>query len=158
MNSLVATRAYITTPVAMRHGLSSNGRRTTFPCFYWCDQHDIKIYVNNFLVQIDASATSSYTPVYTNIAIYFISTAYTTTTMHTHTSFLIHFRWWTIMSILSLSMATSGIAWTVVGGEGTTWLIGSNYSIISSHWKNWQPPAWNTRLTTHSLTLNREAN
>jgi hypothetical protein len=28
---------------------------------------------------------------------------------------------------------------------------------MSSHWKNWQPPARNTRLTTHSLTLNREA-
>jgi hypothetical protein len=49
------------------------------PAFY-C----IKIYMNNLVVRIDTSATSSYTPAYTNIAIYFISTAYTTTTMHTH--------------------------------------------------------------------------
>jgi hypothetical protein len=48
--------------------------------------------VNNLLVQIDTSATSSYTTAYTNIAIYFITIAYTTTTMHTHTSFSIHFR------------------------------------------------------------------
>jgi hypothetical protein len=40
--------------------------------------------VNNLLAQIDSSTTLSYTPAYTNIAIYFISTAYTTTTMHTH--------------------------------------------------------------------------
>jgi hypothetical protein len=46
--------------------------------------YDMKIYVNNLLVQIDTSAISLYTPVYTNIAIYFISTAYTTITMHTH--------------------------------------------------------------------------
>jgi hypothetical protein len=48
--------------------------------------------MSNILVQIDTSATSSYTPAYTNIVVYFISTAYTTTTMHTHTSFTIHFR------------------------------------------------------------------
>jgi hypothetical protein len=114
--------------------------------------YDIKIYVNNLLVQIDTSAISSYTPAYTNIAIYFISSAYCTTPMPTHTSFLIHFRWSTIMSILSLSTTTSGIAWTAVGGEG----IDDIYSIMSSHWKNWQPLAWNTRLTTHSLALNRE--
>jgi hypothetical protein len=48
--------------------------------------------VNNLLVQIDTFAISSYTPGYINIAIYFMSTAYTTTTMHTHISFLIHFR------------------------------------------------------------------
>jgi hypothetical protein len=46
--------------------------------------YDMKIYVNNILVQIDTSTTSSYTLAYTNIFIYFISTAYTTTTMHTH--------------------------------------------------------------------------
>jgi hypothetical protein len=46
----------------------------------------MKIYVNNLLVQIDTSATSSYAPVYTSIAIYFISIAYTTTTMHTQAS------------------------------------------------------------------------
>jgi hypothetical protein len=45
----------------------------------------MKIYVNNLLVQIDTSATSPYTPGYTNIVIYFISIPYTTTTMHTHT-------------------------------------------------------------------------
>jgi hypothetical protein len=45
--------------------------------------YDMK-YVKNLLVQIDTSATSSYTPAYTNIAIYFISTAYTIITMHTH--------------------------------------------------------------------------
>jgi hypothetical protein len=56
------------------------------------------------------------------------------------------------MSILSLSMTTLGPTWTAVGVEGTT-KIGGIYSIISSHWKNWQPPAWNTRLT-HSLKLN----
>jgi hypothetical protein len=44
----------------------------------------MKIYVSNLLVQINTSATSSYTPRYTNIAIYFISIEYTTTTMHTH--------------------------------------------------------------------------
>jgi hypothetical protein len=44
----------------------------------------MKIYVNNLLVQIDTSVTSSYTPVYTSIAIYFINTTYTTTTMHKH--------------------------------------------------------------------------
>jgi hypothetical protein len=38
--------------------------------------------------------------------------------MHTHTSFSIHFRWSTIMSILSLTTTTSGIAWIVVGGKG----------------------------------------
>jgi hypothetical protein len=54
--------------------------------------YDMKIYVNNLLVQINTSATSSYTPAYTNIAIYFISTAYTIITMHTHKSFSIHFR------------------------------------------------------------------
>jgi hypothetical protein len=54
----------------------------------------MKIYVSNLLVQIDTSATSSYTPAYTNIVIYFISIAYTATSMHTHrhTSFSIHFR------------------------------------------------------------------
>jgi hypothetical protein len=41
----------------------------------------------------------------------------------THTSFLIYFRWSTIQYILSLSTATSGMAWTAVGGEGTTGLI-----------------------------------
>jgi hypothetical protein len=61
----------------------------------------MKIYVNNLLVQIDTSTTSSCKPTYTNIVIYFISTAYTTTNMHTHTSFSIHFRWPTILSILS---------------------------------------------------------
>jgi uncharacterized membrane protein len=35
--------------------------------------YDIK-YVNNLLVQIDTSTISSYTPAYTNNAIYFIST------------------------------------------------------------------------------------
>jgi hypothetical protein len=40
--------------------------------------------VNNLFVQINTSATSSYAPAYTNIVIYFISTAYTTTTIHTH--------------------------------------------------------------------------
>jgi hypothetical protein len=106
--------------------------------------------VNNLLVQIDTSATSSYTHVYTNIVIYFISTTYTTTTMHTHISFSIQFRWSIIMFILSLSTASSGTAWTVVGGKG----IGGICYIMSSHWKNWQPPAWNTRLTTlsHSTT------
>jgi hypothetical protein len=47
-----------------------------------------KIYVDNLLVQIDTSATSSYRHGYTNIAIYFIGTAYTITTMHTHTQAL----------------------------------------------------------------------
>jgi hypothetical protein len=89
----------------------------------------MKIYVNNLLVQIDASATSSYTPTYTNIAIYFISTAYTTTTMHTHTSFSNYFRWSTILSILSLITATSGTSWIAVGGEGTTWLLGGICSL-----------------------------
>jgi hypothetical protein len=42
-------------------------------------------YVNNLLVQIDISAPSSYTTAYTNIVLYFISTTYTTATMHTHT-------------------------------------------------------------------------
>jgi hypothetical protein len=83
-----------------------------------------------------------------------VSTAYTITTMHTHTRFSINFRWSTIMSILSLSTATSGTTWTVVGGEG----IGGICSIMSSHWKNWQPLAWNIRLTTHNLALNHEAN
>jgi hypothetical protein len=46
--------------------------------------YDIKIYVNNFLIQIDTSAISSYTPAYTKITIYFISIAYTTTTIYTH--------------------------------------------------------------------------
>jgi hypothetical protein len=46
--------------------------------------YDTKIYVNNLLVQIDTSATSSYTHAYTNVSIYFLSTAYTTITMHTH--------------------------------------------------------------------------
>jgi hypothetical protein len=41
-------------------------------------------YVNNLLVQIDTSATLSYTPAYTNIDIDFISTAYTMRIMHTH--------------------------------------------------------------------------
>jgi hypothetical protein len=112
--------------------------------------YDKKIYVNNLLVRVDTSATSSYTPAYTNIAIYFISTAYTTTTMHTHTSFSIHSRWSTILSIL----CTHTQAWIVVGGKG----IGGICSIMSSHWKNWQPPAWNTWLTTHSLALNCKAN
>jgi hypothetical protein len=80
-------------------------------------------------------ATSSYTHAYTNIATCFSSTTYTITTMHTHTSFSIHFRWSTIMSILSLSTATLGIAWIAIGGEGTT-RIGGIYSIMSSHWKN----------------------
>jgi hypothetical protein len=44
----------------------------------------MKLYVNNLLVQIDTFTTSSYTHAYTNIAIYFISIAYTTITMHTH--------------------------------------------------------------------------
>jgi hypothetical protein len=84
--------AYITAPVATRHGLSINGQKIMFAHCHGCDQRDMKIYVNNLLVQIDTSAISSYTPAYTNIVIYFISTAYTTTTMHTHTSFSIHFR------------------------------------------------------------------
>jgi hypothetical protein len=75
--------AYIIAPVATRHGLSSNGWKTTFIAVP-VDQRDIKVYVNNLLVQIDTPATSSYTPAYTNIAIYFISTPYTTTTVHTH--------------------------------------------------------------------------
>jgi polyferredoxin len=54
--------------------------------------YDMKIYVNNLLVQIDTFATSSYTPTYTSIAIYFISTVDTITNMDTHTNFLIHFR------------------------------------------------------------------
>jgi hypothetical protein len=87
------------------------------------------------------------------MAIDFISIAYTTT-MHTHTSFSIYVRWSTILSILHLSTTTSGIAWRIVGGKGTTRLKGGICSIMSSHWKNRQPPAWNTRLTTHSLTLN----
>jgi hypothetical protein len=33
--------------------------------------YDMKIYVNNLLVQIDTSAASSYTHAYTNIEIYF---------------------------------------------------------------------------------------
>jgi hypothetical protein len=57
----------------------------------------MKIYVNNLLVQFDTSATSSYTLAYTTIAIYFISTAYMTTSMHTHTSFWIHFVWSTVL-------------------------------------------------------------
>jgi hypothetical protein len=154
----VGTGAYITVPIAMRHGLSSNGRKTTFAHSYWCDQRYIKIYVNNLLDQIDTSATSSYTPAYTNTVIYFINTGYTTTTMHTHTSFSIHFRWSTILSILSFSPTISGTTWIAIGGEGTTWLIGGICSIMSSHWKNWQSPAWNTRLATHSLALNHEAN
>jgi hypothetical protein len=89
-----------------------------------------------------------------NIVIYFISIAYTTTTMHQHTSFSINFRWSTIMSILYLSTTTLGIAWTVVRGEWTVG-IGGICSVMSPHWKDWQPLAWNTRLTTHSLTLNR---
>jgi hypothetical protein len=133
---LVATVAYITAPIAMRHGLSTNGRKTMFTHSYWCDQRDIKIYVNNLLVQIDTSTTSSYTPSYTNIAIYFISTTYTTTTMHTHTSSSIHFRRSTILSILSISTATSGIAWTAIGDQGTIGLIGGICSIMSSHWNN----------------------
>jgi hypothetical protein len=47
--------------------------------------YDMKIYVNNLLVQIETFATSSHAPAYPNIIIYFISTAYTSTTMHTHT-------------------------------------------------------------------------
>jgi hypothetical protein len=70
---------------------------------------------------------------------------------HTHTSFSIYFRWSIINSILSLSMTTLGIAWTIVGGKGTTG-IGGIYSIMSFHWKKWQPLAWSIRLNTKSRT------
>jgi hypothetical protein len=74
--------------------------------------------------------------------------------MHKHASFSIHFRWLTILSILSLSIATSGTTWTTIGVEGTAGIDGI-CSIISSHWKNWQPLAWNTRLTvSHSTEAN----
>jgi hypothetical protein len=42
------------------------------------------------------------------------------------------------MSIISLSTVTSGITWTVVGGEGTTGLIGGICSIMSFHWNKTQ--------------------
>jgi hypothetical protein len=58
-----------------------------------------------------------------------------TITMHTHTSFLIHFRWSTILSILSLTTTTSATTWIVIGGKGTVGISG-NYSIMSSHQKN----------------------
>jgi hypothetical protein len=49
---------------------------------------------------------------------------YTLQQLCTHTSFSIHFRWSTFLSILSLSTTTSRTAWTVVEGEGTTWIGG----------------------------------